>query len=73
MRTYNTCLESSSLATHKNLWLLYVLVLCGHVLADCYVVLLRKRYEAPQDLSLIVGCFGQFTNFSSNQFVNVFS
>ena len=28
---------------------------------------LRKRYEAFHDLSLIVGRFGQFTNFSSNQ------
>ena len=46
----------------------YVLVLCGPGLGEAYVVLFRKRYEAFHDLSLIVGRFGQFTNFSSNQF-----
>ena len=46
---------------------MYLLVLCGPGLGDAYVVLFRKKYEALHDLSLIVGRFGQLTNFSSNQ------
>ena len=41
---------------------------CRAGLAECYAVLLRKRYEAIHDLSPMVGRFGQFPNSTSNQF-----